>query len=317
MPKSRFKITKTVREYKIFRNTRLSLKLGEGAILECFPIKNTPQKNIHGGKTVVEVRNLSGSANGFTPIHDINFKLQNGQIYGILGDGESGGSTLLAMLAGALLPAEGEVRLGGFDTARDAMQARRQVGYLPRAHKPAGDLTPTEYLLLTAEMKGMDYNRSVRRVAELLDWAALDTKRSVLIGKLSETDRRLLGIAQALLGNPQFLLFDEVTAALPLKEAQSTRKWIEELRGEKTVFWYSQSASELRAVCDRILVIKSGSLVEIATPDALLSTTADWQNTPAPQTPQTAPKKTSRWEILTRGSKDFEVIDTNESEDAR
>lgn len=263
---------------------------------------------------MVEVKNLSGSAKGFAPIKDISFKLQNGQIYGILGDRESGGSTLLAMLAGALLPAEGEVKLGGFDTVQDAMQARRQVGYLPDAHTPTPDLTPAEYLLLTAEMKGVDYNRAVRRVAELLDFAALDAKRSVLIKKLSKADQRLLGIAQTLLGDPQFLLLDEVTADLSLKEAQSIRNWMEELRGAKTVFWYSQSASELRSVCDRILVLQSGSLVEIAPPDARLWTTADWQSTPASPTP--APKKkASRWEILTRGAKDFEIIDTNESEE--
>ncbi len=267
---------------------------------------------------MVEVKSLSGNTRGMSPVHDINFKLQNGQIYGILGDENSGGSTLLSLLAGASLPLAGAVLLGGIDTVREPLKARRSVGYFPRAHHPSPDLTPLEYLLTVAECKGMEYNRAIRRVGELLEWASLEEKRSTLIRKLSTYDTRLLGIAQALLGNPEFLFLDEITRDLPSKEVQSIHQWLMELRGEKTVFLHSQDPSELRAICDRILLLRGGTLQEILLPDDAAWDTLDWKTTPKQESATSVPnKKPSRWTLLTRASNDYEVIDIDEKEDRR
>ena len=260
---------------------------------------------------MVEVKSLSGSAKGFAPVREISFKLQNGQIYGVLGNETSGGSTLLALLAGVLSPYTGEVRLGGFDTVKNAAEARRQVGYLPSACAPTTDLTPLEYLLLVADLRGLEYNRSIRRIQELLDWASLDGKRDTLIAKLSPSEIRLLGIAGVLLGDPQFLMLDEVTSSLPVRDAAAIRKWLEDIRGEKTVFWHAQNAAELRTVCDRILILQDGVLVDIVSPDSPIPESAEQKSAPAPRTSKSDQKPT-RWSLLSR---EYEVIDTEDEEE--
>ena len=250
------------------------------------------------------------------PVHNIHFKLQNGQIYGILGDEHSGGSTLLSLLSGSIPPLSGEVLLGGFDTVRDPLQARRLVGYFPASHHPAPDLTPVEYLMLAAEMRGMEYNRALRRTEELLDWTALTDKRSTLIRRLSAPEVRLLGLAQTLFGDPEFILLEEITRDLPVKEAQGIREWICELRSDHTIFLCSQNETELRTLCDRILLLHSGELVGIFDRNEELPSLPTREPTVSPAH-AAPPKKPSRWSLLTQNSTECEVIDFDEKEDRR
>lgn len=215
---------------------------------------------------MIEISNLS-YAHGNSAVFDgASFKVNNGRIYGIYGEKGSGKSTLLALLAGAILPDEGSVRINGFDTAREELSAKRCVGYFPQNARFYAETIVYELLAFVADAKGVNPERRFLHVHQIMEELELEELRDRLISKLSPLDAALLGLAQALVGSPEILLLDAPTEGLSRFEAQQIRAHVRELlQGGKTVFFASASPIEIVELCDEVLILQNGEILP-ATP---------------------------------------------------
>lgn len=216
---------------------------------------------------MIEVKNLQKQCGGAKAADGIDFKLSNGAIYGVFDAHDQSRHALLALLAGAILPDGGQVRINGFDTKKEPQRVSRSVGYAPKNLTPYPDMTPEEFLSMIAEARNLDYEEGMRTVNALLDDAELRGKKRSLCAHLSEAEKNRLCLAGALVGSPEILILDDPTSGL---DARSTDRLIDRicaLAPEKTVFWGSTDPTLLCDVCDKILVLSNGKLLGIYAPD--------------------------------------------------
>lgn len=216
---------------------------------------------------MIELRQVSRCRAEENGLSDIGIKLRNGAVYGILDVCGKGGSALLALMAGAILPESGSVRMNGFDTRTDAQRARLSVGYLPADTVPYPEMTPEEYLSFVADAKGIDFEISARAVQELLDEVELRGKRHVLCKWLTSFELRRLLLAQALLGDAEFVLMDEPIRGLSERDAREMMTYIWNLGEKKTVVINSTSPALLRELCDEVIVLDGGKLLDVLLAD--------------------------------------------------
>ena len=209
---------------------------------------------------MIEVKNLQKSKKENPVVKDVSFKLVNGAVYGIYDVDGNASRTLLALLAGALLPDGGSVRINGFDTAKNPVKARDCIGYLPREMSPYPDMTPEEYLTFVADLRGIDYEDGVRTVHELLDEAELRGRKKILCADLSAAEEKRLCLAQALVGDPEILILDNPFDMLGERDRTDMLDRIAYLSESKTVFLGSDSPATLLSICDSILVLADGQL---------------------------------------------------------
>ncbi len=210
---------------------------------------------------MIEAKQLTCISEGCTAVRDISFKIQNGRVYGILGPSGAGKSTLLGLLAGALVPDAGQVKLNGFDMASEQARARACIGYAPAKPPLYDTVTPFEYLSFVADAKGLSSLRAMRQIHEALELTDTDSVRDRLIGNLSEAARVRLGIAQALIGKPEILLLDAPTAGLDPRSASELRELIRMLSEAHTVLLATADLSEAESLCDHVLLLSNGTLL--------------------------------------------------------
>lgn len=207
---------------------------------------------------MLEVKELTG---GNPMLTKLNFKLANGGTYGVYARTRKEQTALLALLAGDTAPDEGQVLIGGFDLGTEASNAKKSIGYLPYDDPTPDELSPVEYLLLIAQIKGMSRERAIRRVQELLCATGLDAWRDAPMSSLSAYERRTTALLQTLLTNPEFLLLDDPTAGLSYEDGARILRHVKELGGEHTVLISLRRLCDLSRLCDEILVIENGGFV--------------------------------------------------------
>ncbi len=271
---------------------------------------------------MIEIKNLSGGGGAYAPVRNLQCKLNNGGAVAVLGEKGAGKSTLLALLSGALLPRTGTVKLNGLDLSRETARAKALVGFLPRGYEPDGTQTPVEYLLFAAEMRGMVYERALRRAQELLELIGLIKKRDVLIAKLTPGECRLLAVAQACMASPAFLFLDAPFAGLGARDAARLREWIAQMGESATVLVSARALGDLDRICTRAMILKDGALVDVCEVEgntfAAACEAALAKDAPSEAEPTAEPaKKKSRWRLLTDAPTEYEVIDTDEREEKR
>ncbi len=210
---------------------------------------------------MIEVKHLTKTYGAHHALNDVSFKIANGKIYGLLGPNGAGKSTTMNIMTGCLAATSGTVRINGFDIYDKALQAKRLVGYLPEQPPLYEDMTPMEYLVFVAEAKGVDSERVIRQVKEVLELTALTDMKDRLICNLSKGCRQRVGIAQALLGNPEIIILDEPTVGLDPKQLVEIRALIRKLGQNRTVIISSHILAEISEICDEFLVISGGRLV--------------------------------------------------------
>lgn len=211
---------------------------------------------------MIELKNVAKYYGGIAAVEDITVKLQNGRIYAVLGPDGAGKSTLLGLLAGALEPDEGSVKINGFDMSREPLSARQCVGYLPEDILLYGNMTPLEYLLFVAEARGLSYGRSVRRANDMLELAGLEEEKDRLISTLSLGMRRRLGVAQTAVGKNDILILDAPTAELDGPRSAEVLSLIRRLAEGKTVILSCRDPKEALGIGDHLLLISHGKLVD-------------------------------------------------------
>ena len=218
---------------------------------------------------MIAVEHLTKRYGSFTAVDDISFTLEQGHIYGFLGPNGAGKSTTMNMMTGCLAATAGSVTIDGLDIFEQAREAKKLLGYLPEIPPLYPEQTPEEYLRFVAEAKGLPKAQIDAQVAKALAETRLEPMANRLIRHLSKGYRQRVGIAQALLGDPHYIILDEPTVGLDPLQIIEIRDLIHELGQTHTVILSSHILSEVQAICESVLIIAHGNLVAFDTPQNL------------------------------------------------
>ena len=218
---------------------------------------------------MIEVNHLTKRYGAHTAVEDLTFTVEKGYVYGFLGPNGAGKSTTMNILTGCLAATEGQVTVGGYDIFEEPIKAKRLVGYLPEQPPLYGGMTVLEYLSFVARAMGVPVRELDRQLADVMAVTGVKDVAARLIRNLSKGYRQRVGIAQALLGEPEIIILDEPTVGLDPLQIVEIRQLIRDLGRERTVILSSHILSEVQAVCDRVLMIHRGRLVASGTPEEL------------------------------------------------
>lgn len=202
-------------------------------------------------------------------IKNVSFKADKGEILGFLGPNGAGKTTTMRILTAYMPPSEGTATVCGYDVFLDSLQVRRCVGYLPESVPVYPDMTVWGYLDFVAALRQV--NARAKQVKEALEKVNLGAQANILINKLSKGMRQRVGIAQAILHDPEVLILDEPTIGLDPKQITEVRQLIRSLGGERTVILSTHILSEVEQLCNRVLIINQGQIVAEDTPISLAS----------------------------------------------
>ena len=202
-------------------------------------------------------------------IEDVNFGVKRGEVLGFLGPNGAGKTTTMRILTGFMPPTQGKVTLAGFDVVEQSLEVRRRIGYLPETVPLHTEMAVTSYLKYMGTLRGMPARRIKRRVGEVIDVCRLQDYHKTIIGKLSKGFRQRVGIAQAILHEPEVLVLDEPTIGIDPIQVVETRRLIQELGKEQTVVLSSHILPEVNMICERVLIIHEGKIVAEDTPGNL------------------------------------------------
>lgn len=210
---------------------------------------------------MIELRGLSKRYRDLVAIDDVTFKVDKGEIVGLLGPNGAGKSTTMKILTGFMPATSGQAVVAGFDVFERPMEVKRRLGYLPEVPPVYPDLTVREYLHFVATLKGLRGAARRASVDSSMERVHVAHQHGRLIGNLSKGYQQRVGLAQALLGNPEVLVLDEPTVGLDPRQIGEVRKLIKDLAGEHTVILSTHILQEVTATCERVVVINNGRVV--------------------------------------------------------
>jgi len=218
---------------------------------------------------MIEVAGLTKRYGPTLAVSDVSFEVRKGEVLGFLGPNGAGKTTTMRVITGYLPPSEGKVLVAGYDVVEEPLEAKRRTGYLPETPPVYPDMTVTEYLGFVARIKGVPRKEMKARINEVIEKCAITDHQHRQIGKLSKGYRQRVGLAQALIHNPEVLILDEPTAGLDPKQIIETRELIRGLAGQHTIVLSTHILPEVSKTCDRVVVINQGKVVAVGTPDEL------------------------------------------------
>src|SRR5438477_12183190 len=216
---------------------------------------------------MIEVEHLTKYYGPNAALRDVTFNVEQGEILGFLGPNGAGKTTTMRIITGYLPPTSGKARVAGFDVAEKSVEARRHIGYLPEMVPLYTDLTTFEYLDFRGRICGLHHGRERKaRVHEVMEELNIGDVQNKLIGQLSRGYRQRVGLAQAMLHNPDALILDEPTVGLDPVQITEVRDLIKELGRNHTVILSTHLLPEVSMVCNRVIIINRGRLVALDTP---------------------------------------------------
>ncbi len=213
------------------------------------------------GSAMIEARGLSKFYGSFAATQNVSFSVPRGQVCAFLGPNGAGKSTTMKMLTGYLAPSEGSAYIGGFDVSTNRLEAARLLGYLPENGPLYLEMTPSSLLRFMGDIRGMASNVMRDRLEYVANKCSLQSVWGKPIGKLSKGFRQRVGMAQALLHDPQVLILDEPTSGLDPNQTHDVRMLIESLSQTKTILLSTHILQEVKAVCSRVVLINDGRVV--------------------------------------------------------
>jgi ABC-2 type transport system ATP-binding protein len=219
---------------------------------------------------MIEVDHLTKSYGPVAAIRDVSFSVSPGQIVGFLGPNGAGKSTTMRILACFMPASSGAAKVAGYDVFAQSMEVRRRIGYLPENVPLYTDMRVAAYLDFVAEVKGIGRSERRRRVADVMDRCMVAEMQNRLIGKLSKGYRQRVGLAQAIVSDPDVLILDEPTIGLDPKQITEIRSLIKSLAGQHTVILSTHILPEVSMVCDAVIIINKGAIVAQGPIDTLV-----------------------------------------------
>ena len=220
---------------------------------------------------MIEVQHLTKRYGPNTAVDDVSFTVEKGEVLGFLGPNGAGKTTTMRVLTGYMPPTEGKAIVAGYDIFDRPIEAKRRTGYLPETPPLYPEMTVSDYLTFVAKIKGVPKRTRTGRVKEVMERTRVADMANRHCGKLSKGYRQRVGLAQALLHNPEVLILDEPTAGLDPKQIIETRRLIKELGGDHTIVLSTHILPEVSQVCQRVVIINKGRVVAVDTPDNLTS----------------------------------------------
>jgi ABC-2 type transport system ATP-binding protein len=220
---------------------------------------------------MIKVENLTKRYAGQTAIQDLNFEVGQGEIMGFLGPNGAGKTTTMRILAGFMPATAGRATIAGFDVFEQSLQARSRIGYMPENVPLYNDMRVTEYLDYRAALKSVPHRRVVERVGDVKELCGLREVENKLIGALSKGYRQRVGLADALIAEPDLLILDEPTIGLDPNQIRQVRELIRNLGKQHTILLSTHILPEVEMTCTRVIIIHKGRIEACDTPENLLS----------------------------------------------
>lgn len=217
---------------------------------------------------MIEIKNLLKCYGENVAVNNISFSVNKGEILGFLGPNGAGKSTTMNILTGYISYTEGSVKIDGIDMLKNPTDCKKRIGYLPEQPPLYVDMTVSEYLDFVCDIKKVKENKK-EHILDVLDMVGIIDVKDRLIKNLSKGYKQRVGIAQALIGNPEILILDEPTVGLDPKQIIEIRNLIKELGKNRTVILSSHILPEISAICERVIIINNGEIVAIDTPENL------------------------------------------------
>jgi ABC-2 type transport system ATP-binding protein len=218
---------------------------------------------------VIEVQHITKRYGRFTAVDDVSFRVERGEILGFLGPNGAGKTTTMRILTGYMPPTEGRATVAGFDVFTHPVEAKLRTGYLPETPPLYPDMTVREYLDFVARIKGVPAKERKERVTTTMQRTRIDDVAAKHCSKLSKGYRQRVGLAQAIIHNPEVLILDEPTAGLDPKQIMETRDLIRSLAGDHTIVLSTHILPEVAQTCQRVVIINKGHVVAVDTPEGL------------------------------------------------
>ena len=218
---------------------------------------------------MIQVSNLTKRYAGRTAVDDISFTVARGEIVGLLGPNGAGKSTTMRVLSGFMPATSGTVRVAGFDVFHDSDEVRRRIGYMPENNPLYPEMRVREYLKFRARLKGLGWRRSRERVTTVMEQCGLTDVSRRVIGQLSKGYKQRVGLADALVHDPELIILDEPTIGLDPHQIRSVRALIKSLAGKHTVLISTHILPEVEMMCDRVLIMFDGRVLASDTPENL------------------------------------------------
>jgi ABC-2 type transport system ATP-binding protein len=221
----------------------------------------------HRRVRMIEVENLTKYYGDLAAIKDVTFKVEEGEILGFLGPNAAGKTTTMRIITAFMPPSSGTVRVAGFDVFEDSLEVRKRIGYMPETVPLYPEMAVSSYLNFVARVRGVENRRE--RVGEIMETCGVTRFAGTLIGKLSKGYRQRVGLAQALVHDPQVLILDEPTIGLDPKQIKEVRQLIKSLGGDHTVVLSTHILPEASEVCNRVVIVNEGRVVADGPPQML------------------------------------------------
>ena len=219
---------------------------------------------------MIKVEHLTKRFAGQTAINDLNFEVGKGEIMGFLGPNGAGKTTTMRILASFMPPTSGTASIAGYDIFRESLQARAHLGYMPENVPLYNDMRVTEYLNYRAALKGVPHRRISERVGDVKELCGVKDVEKKLIGTLSKGYRQRVGLADALLHEPDLLILDEPTIGLDPNQIRQVRELIKNLGKQHTILLSTHILPEVEMTCSRVIIIHKGRIEACDTPENLL-----------------------------------------------
>jgi ABC-2 type transport system ATP-binding protein len=220
---------------------------------------------------LIEVQDLTKAYGAVTAVDHVSFTVNKGEILGFLGPNGAGKTTTMRILTGYMPATSGTAKIAGFDVFGDSMEVRRHIGYLPEAPPVYPDMTVEDYLDFVARIKNVPSDTRAARVTDAIHKTNLEDRRTQLIKRLSRGYKQRVGIAQALVHDPDVIILDEPTVGLDPKQIIEVRNLIKGLAGNHTIILSTHILPEVSMTCDRVVIINKGKIAAVDTPQNLTS----------------------------------------------
>lgn len=210
---------------------------------------------------MIDVQSITRCYGNFTAVNNVSFKIGSNEIVGLLGHNGAGKTTIIKMLSGYLEPSHGSIFIAGIDLAKNARAVQKQLGYLPESSPLYPEMLVADYLDYVATLKGIPWRERLDAVRDAIAATDLYEKATAEISTLSRGLKQRVGVAQAIIGKPQLLILDEPTSGLDPQQTLQMRALIKKLADNATIILSTHIMQEVNAICDRVLMLRSGHLI--------------------------------------------------------